>query len=71
MRFILDYASAFVYLLKGEWGNFSAVFHARRDYRKMKKLEKTNREDNLRKTMVEDIPTKSHRFIVLDSLLHK
>lgn len=37
VRFFLDYAAAFFYLLQGRWGAFTAVFKARRDYQKMKK----------------------------------
>lgn len=35
-RFFLDYLAAFVFLIKGERGNFKAVFRARRDFRKNK-----------------------------------
>lgn len=37
VRFFLDYAAAFFYLLQGRWGAFTAVFKARRDYQKMRK----------------------------------
>ena len=37
VRGILDYAAACFYLLQGRWGAFKAVFHARKDYRKMRK----------------------------------
>lgn len=37
VRFFLDYAAAFFYLLQGRWGAFAAVFKARRDYQKMRK----------------------------------
>ena len=36
VRFFLDYAAAFFYLLQGRWGAFKAVFQARRDYHKMR-----------------------------------
>ena len=36
VRFFLDYAAAFFYLLQGRWGAFKAVFEARRDYHKMR-----------------------------------
>ena len=36
VRFFLDYAAAFFYLLQGRWGAFKAVFNARRDYLKMR-----------------------------------
>ena len=37
VRGILDYMAAGFYLLQGRWGAFKAVFHARKDYRKMRK----------------------------------
>ena len=36
VRFFLDYAAAFFYLLQGRPKSFKAVFEARRDYRKMR-----------------------------------
>ena len=36
VRFFLDYAAAFFYLLQGRWGAFKAVFQARLDYHRMK-----------------------------------
>lgn len=36
VRFFLDYAAAFFYLLQGRWGAFKAVFAARHDYHKMR-----------------------------------
>ena len=35
IRFFLDYAAAFFYLLQGRWSAFKAVFQARRDYHKL------------------------------------
>ena len=37
IRFFLDYAAAFFYLLQGRPKSFKAVFDARRDYKKMRK----------------------------------
>jgi len=37
IRFFLDYAAAFFYLLQGRWEAFKAVFRARRDYRAMRR----------------------------------
>lgn len=36
VRWFLDYMAAMVFLLKGKWGSFSAVWRARRDYQRMK-----------------------------------
>ena len=38
VRGLLDYAAAMFYLLQGRWGAFKAVFQARKDYRKMRKV---------------------------------
>ena len=37
IRFFLDYAAAFFYLLQGRWEAFKAVFRARRDYHAMRR----------------------------------
>ena len=37
VRFFLDYAAAFFYLLQGRWGAFKAVFAARWDYHRMRR----------------------------------
>ena len=37
IRFFLDYAAAFFYLLQGRWAACKAVFQARRDYRRMRR----------------------------------
>ena len=37
IRFFLDYAAAFFYLLQGRWGAFKAVFQARWDYHHMRR----------------------------------
>lgn len=38
VRGLLDYAAACFYLLQGRWGAFKAVFQARKDYRKMRRV---------------------------------
>lgn len=43
-RFFLDWMAALVFLLKGETGNFKAVYRARRDFRKIKARERKKRE---------------------------
>ncbi|MBQ8100086.1 MAG: glycosyltransferase family 2 protein [Paludibacteraceae bacterium] len=47
-RFWLDWLAAFVYLLKGQTGNFKAVGNARADYHRLKKQYKAKRAENLR-----------------------
>lgn len=43
-RFFLDYLAAFMFLLKGEWGNFRAVFRARSDFKKRKGRDLAKRQ---------------------------
>lgn len=38
VRGLLDYMAACFYLLQGRWGAFKAVFQARKDYRKMRRV---------------------------------
>lgn len=49
-RFFLDYFAAFVFLVKGEFRNFLAVFKARKDYHKMKKSLVNKRQENMKLT---------------------
>lgn len=48
VRCLLDYVAAFKFLLTAGWGDFAAVVRARRDFRRMKKLYATAREENMR-----------------------
>lgn len=54
-RYFLDYLSAFVFLLKGEVGNFKAVFSARSEYSKMKKNFTQKRKENMERVVNETI----------------
>lgn len=56
MRFFLDYVAAFVFLLKGDWGNFRAVCRARKEYRRMRPLFLADRQKNLSLTVMRNIP---------------
>lgn len=68
MRFFLDYLSAFVYLLTGQFSNFKAVFRARRDFHRLRRSERASRQENLQRTTVSHIPTISSRSILWDSI---
>lgn len=70
-RYFLDYLSAFVFLLKGELGNFKAVFRARSDYSKMKPRFRTRREENQRRAKVFRIPEIYGRSLVLGFYLRR
>lgn len=50
VRFVLDYLAAFFFLLKGEWGNFKAVFKARKEYRKLKNEFLSDRSSSIKQT---------------------
>ena len=56
VRCALDYVAAAQYLLKLQWGNFRAVLQARKEFRQRKAEFLPDREENLQKTVVEDIP---------------
>lgn len=47
VRFFLDYAAAFVFLLKGKKASFTAVLKARWDYHRMKRTMRNKRKENL------------------------
>ena len=47
MRFLMDYASAFLMLISGKPHDAKAVIRARIDFKKMKKEYKTQRKENL------------------------
>ena len=55
-RFWLDALAAFFFLAKGEWRSFKAVWHGRREFRKMRPDFATDREHNLAFTTVGTIP---------------
>ena len=67
LRFWLDIVASMVFLLKGEVGSFKAVYRGRRDYCRMKPDFAKDRAENLRLTVVENIPEIYQKTI----LLHK
>lgn len=70
-RYFLDYLSAFVFLLKGEVGNFKAVFKARSDYSKMKPNFAERRKENLAQTKQERLAEMYGKSIIFDFYLRK
>lgn len=54
-RYLDALASAF-FLVKGEWGAFKAVWKGRRDFWRMRDDFRKDREENLRRTVVDPIP---------------
>lgn len=70
-RYFLDYLSAFVFLLKGEIGNFKAVFKARSDYAKMKRQFATKRNENVSQMKSLEIKEIYGKSIIFDFYLRK
>ena len=64
VRAMLDYVAAAMFLLKGEWGSVKAVFRARKEYRKLKTEFRASREENLRKSVLMDVPERT-RYSIL------
>ncbi|MBO6077667.1 MAG: glycosyltransferase family 2 protein [Bacteroidaceae bacterium] len=55
-RFWLDILAALMFLCKFHWGDFKAVFRARREFRKLKPEFRDSREENLKEASITDIP---------------
>lgn len=64
MRWALDYIAAFTFLLKGDVKNFLAVRRARAEFRKMLPSFRADRDANLQKTVVCEIPERIRLSIV-------
>ena len=64
VRACLDYVAALQFLLTGQWKNAQAVLRARREFHELKLLYAAVRTENLRLTVVEDIPERC-RFSLL------
>lgn len=64
VRGLLDYVAAAMFLVKGEWGSVKAVFRARKEYRKLKTEFRASREENLRKSVLMDVPERT-RYSIL------
>ncbi len=66
IRFFMDYTAAFMYLLKGQWSNFTAVCKARWAFLHLRKQFASKRAENLRKTTVPYPTTIIKRSIIWD-----
>ena len=60
IRAVLDYLAAFKFLLTGAFGDFKAVMHARREYKRMRDEYKSVREHNLAASTVSVIEERAH-----------
>lgn len=56
MRCLLDYVAALKFLAGGDLANARAIYRARREYRRIRSEFRTQREENLRKTVLKGIP---------------
>ena len=56
VRFWLDGLAALMFLAKFHWGDFKAVFRARREFRRLKPEFRDSREENLQEASITDIP---------------
>ncbi len=59
MRTWLDALASLSFLLKGEWGNFRAVWQARAEYKKMRPALEADRRVNLAATVLPCIPERA------------
>ncbi|WP_298653489.1 glycosyltransferase family 2 protein [uncultured Proteiniphilum sp.] len=66
LRIFFDILACMRLLLKGNFKSARAVVDAYRDFLKMRPLYKPVREENLRKTTVEHIPTQYRKSILMD-----
>lgn len=58
VRFMLDILAYVHLLIKGKFGNAKAVVDAHKDFLSMRPHFKHERQENVRKTVVRNIPTK-------------
>ena len=66
IRFLLDYAAACMFLLKGDVPNFKAVFSARRAFHRMKPLYRDVRQENVEQTVNKNITEIFHQSVILN-----
>jgi len=66
VRFFLDYAAAFMFLLKGDVPNFKAVLSAIREFHRMKPLYQGVREENMELAVNENIKEVFNHSIILN-----
>lgn len=66
----LDYVAALSFLLKGEVGNFKAVFKARREFAKDKHYFRPDRERNLQLSRLSPIPERMQKSLLWQYYAH-
>lgn len=71
IRATLDYVAAITFALKGDVPNAKAVVHARREFKAIKKDFKASRIENLQKKVVETIPERIKKSILVQFYLER
>lgn len=71
VRALLDYVAALSFLLKGQLSNASAVLRARKEFRKTRSNFTPDREENLKKTVTQEIPERIKSSILRLYYLNK
>lgn len=64
-RTVLDMVAAMVFLLQGHFGDFKAVFKARREFRRMKPAFNQKRQENLKAAVLTDIPERFSYLLLI------
>ncbi len=64
VRRLLDWVAAFQFLLRADWGDFRAVFRARRAYRRLRPEFAADRQQLLARAVVPDVDER-HSFCLL------
>ena len=65
IRFWLDYVAATKFFLCGHFKNVSAIYRARKAYRKLRKTYAPIRKENLEKTVVKEIPEMMQKNLII------
>ena len=69
VRWLLDQAAAFVFLLKGQWDNACAVWRARREFCRLRSSFRQSREENEKKACTPMIPERTGYSILISYYL--
>ena len=63
-RTLLDWVAALQFLAKGDVANMKAIMRARRDFKAWRKDFEADRQENLARTTVNDIPEIRHLSLI-------
>lgn len=69
VRTLLDYVAAFKFLLTADWGNFTAVLNARKEFHRIQGEYRQKREVNLACRVIPRVPERTSRSLILDYYL--